>query len=136
MTEKKSKNKEQTLPAKSQFLLYQTEDRQTKIGVRLQDETIWMTQAAMAELYQPTLQNITIHLKAIFKDMKLEGLATCKEYLQVQPEDCCEVARTGKTLPFHQPVFKSIMSYFGIIFKIHFLKDPASIRTDGFFAQI
>jgi len=54
MSEKKIISEGHTLPVKSEFLLYQTEDGQTRIEVRLQDETVWMTQGAMAELYQTT----------------------------------------------------------------------------------
>jgi len=86
MTGKKPTNKGQTLPAKGELLLYQTEDGQTRIEVRLQYETVWMTQAAIAELYQTTPQNITTHLKAIYNEGELEVTTTCKEYLQVQQE--------------------------------------------------
>jgi hypothetical protein len=96
MSKKKTANENRTLPVQSQFLLYQTEDGRTRIEVRLQDETVWMNQAAMAELYQTTPQNITIHLKAIYKEVELEESATCKEYLQVQPEGSRRVSRTRK----------------------------------------
>jgi hypothetical protein len=56
MSKKKDVTDNLTLPVKSEFLLYQTEDGQTRIDVRLQDDTVWMTQAAMAELYQTTPQ--------------------------------------------------------------------------------
>ena len=90
MSGKKAITGDQTLPVKSEFLLYQTEDGQTRIDVRLQDETVWMTQAAMAELYQTTPQNITLHLKSMYTERELEEQATCKEYLQVQ-QDCHHV---------------------------------------------
>jgi hypothetical protein len=77
----------------SQLLLYQTEDGQTRIEVRLQDETVWMTQAAMAELYQTTPQNITLHLKSVYQEGELDSQATCKEYLQVQQEGSRKVSR-------------------------------------------
>jgi hypothetical protein len=96
MSGKKTTDKDQTLPVRSQFMLYQTEDGQTRIEVRLQDETVWMTQAAMAELYQTTPQNITTHLKAIYKEGELSESATCKEYLQVQQEGSRKVFRTRK----------------------------------------
>jgi len=96
MTGKKAANEDQTLPVQSQFLLYQTEDGRTRIEVRLQDETVWMTQAAMAELYQTTPQNITTHLKAIYKEGELEATTTCKEYLQVQLEGSRRVSRARK----------------------------------------
>ena len=87
MSGKNTDTGDQALPVKSEFLLYQTEDGETRIEVRLQqDETVWMTQAAMAELYQTTPQNITTHLKAIYKEGELSESATCKEYLQVQQE--------------------------------------------------
>lgn len=72
------------MPVRSEFLLYQTEDGETRIEVRLQGETVWMTQAAMADLYQTTPQNSTTLLKAIYREKELEEKATCKEYLQVQ----------------------------------------------------
>ena len=80
----------------SKFILYQTEDGQTRIEVRLQEETVWMTQAAMAELYQTTPQNITLHLKSIFEEGELFEKATCKEYFQVQTEGDREVSRLRK----------------------------------------
>jgi hypothetical protein len=96
MSGKKSPDKDQTLPVQSRLLLYQTEDGEKRIEVRLQDETVWMTQAAMAELYQTTPQNITLHLKAIYREGELDEPATCKEYLQVQPEGARRVGRSRK----------------------------------------
>jgi len=93
---KTPKKEDQALSINSEFLLYQTEDGETRIEVRLQDETVWMTQAAMADLYQTTPQNITIHLKAIYGEGELEEAATCKEYLQVQPEGLRKVSRGRK----------------------------------------
>jgi hypothetical protein len=46
----------------SQVLIYLTEDKQTRLEVRLENETVWLTQAALAELFQTTPQNITLHL--------------------------------------------------------------------------
>jgi hypothetical protein len=96
MSGKKAVTGDQILPVKSEFLLYQTEDGQTRIDVRLQDDTVWMTQAAMAELYQTTPQNVTLHLKAIYTEGELEEPATCKEYLQVQREGARTVSRGRK----------------------------------------
>lgn len=81
MSGEKTTDKDQMLPDKSQMLLYRTEDGRTRIEVRLQGETVWMTQAAMAELYQTTPQNITLHLKAIYQEGELDPQATCKEFL-------------------------------------------------------
>jgi hypothetical protein len=69
------------LPPPSDLILYRTEDGQTRIEVRLADETVWMTQAAMAKLYQGTKQNISLHLKNIFDDGELQEDRVVKEYL-------------------------------------------------------
>ncbi len=80
----------------SQIIIYQTETGETKIDVRFQDETVWLTQKLMAELFQTTTQNITIHLKNIFEEKELEERATCKDFLQVQIEGNREVKRKQK----------------------------------------
>ncbi len=80
----------------SHLLLYQTEDGRQRIEVRLEEETVWMTQATVAELFQTTPQNVTQHLKAIFAEGELEEAATCKEYLQVQTEGERQVSRARK----------------------------------------
>ncbi len=80
----------------SQIIIYQTESGETKLDVRFQDETVWLTQKLMAELFQTSSQNITIHLKNIFEEGELEEKATCKEFLQVQKEGNREVKRKQK----------------------------------------
>jgi len=80
----------------SNFLMYQTEDGETKIDVRMEDETVWMTQKALAELYQTTSQNITLHVKNIYDENELSENSTCKNYLQVQVEGSREVKRDKK----------------------------------------
>ena len=78
----------------SEFILYQTEDGRTRIQCRFENETIWLSQAQMAELFQTTPQNVTLHLKAIFAEGELAEAATCKEYLQVRSEGNREVSRS------------------------------------------
>ena len=80
----------------SQIILYQAEDGTTKIEVRLENENVWLTQKMMAELFQTTPQNITIHLKNIFDEGELKEDATCKDFLQVQNEGSREVERKQK----------------------------------------
>ena len=75
---------------KSQIIIYQTEDGRIKLDVRLENETVWLTQKSMAELFQTTSQNITIHLKNIYEEGEL---ATCKDFLQVQQEGTRNVER-------------------------------------------
>ncbi len=69
---------------KSEIILYQTEDGRTRVECRLEDETLWLTQAQIAELFQTTPQNVTLHLKAVFAE--LAEAATRKDYLQVRQE--------------------------------------------------
>lgn len=80
----------------SQIIIYQTENGQTKIDVKLENETVWLTQKLMAELFQTTPQNITIHLKNIFEEGELQENATCKDFLQVRQEGNRIVERTQK----------------------------------------
>ncbi len=81
------------LPTKSEFLVYQTEDGRVKLDVRLDNETVWLTQQMMADLFQTTPQNITIHLKNIFNEGELDESATCKDFLQVKIEGKRQVER-------------------------------------------
>src|SRR5690625_144845 len=78
------------------ILIYQTEDGNTKIDVRLENETVWMTQKAIAELYQTSPQNITLHIKNICEEAELQEESTCKYYLQVQNEGSRKVRRKAK----------------------------------------
>ena len=82
-----------TLKNDSQIIIYQTGSGQTKIEVRLENETVWLTQKLMAERCQVTPQNITLHLKNIFADGELDENSTCKDFLQVQVEGKREVKR-------------------------------------------
>jgi hypothetical protein len=77
----------------SSIVLYQTEDGRTRVQCRFEGETLWLTQALMAELFQTTPQNVTLHLKAIFAEGELTEAATCKDYLQVRREGGREVSR-------------------------------------------
>lgn len=58
----------------------------TRIQCRFEEETVWLTQALMAELFQVTPQNITLHLKAIYAEGELNETATCKECFIVRRE--------------------------------------------------
>ena len=81
------------LPAQGQFLVYPAEDGQTKIEVRLENETVWLTQQHMAALFQTTKQNVSLHLQNIFAEQELEQAATVKESLTVQTEGGRSVQR-------------------------------------------
>lgn len=79
-----------------EILVYQAEDGRIRLDVRLQDETVWLTQADMAALFQVKPQNITMHLKNIYAEGELEETATCKEFLQVRTEGSRQVERNRK----------------------------------------
>lgn len=80
----------------SEIILYQTEDGRTRIQCRFENETIWLTQAQIAELFETTPQNVTLHLRGIFAEGELVEAATCKDYLQVRFEGAREVSRKLK----------------------------------------
>ena len=80
----------------NQIIIYQTEDGQTQVDVRLENESVWLTQAQMAELFEKTPQNITMHIGNAYKEGELEKESTCKEYLQVQQEGKRKVSRMVK----------------------------------------
>lgn len=81
---------------KGEIILFQTSDGSTKVQVRIEDKNVWLTQAAMAELFQTTSQNITIHLKTIYEENELDEMATCKEFLQVRLEGKRQINRQLK----------------------------------------
>ena len=78
----------------SSLILYQTEDGRTRVQCRFENETLWLTQAQIAELFETTPQNVTLHLKGIFAEGELVEAATCKDYLQVRLEGGREVSRS------------------------------------------
>lgn len=63
------------------IILYNTEDGKGRIEVRLENDTVWLSQGAMAELYQTTKQNISLHLKNIFSEKELDENSVVKDYL-------------------------------------------------------
>jgi len=64
----------------SQFIIYQAEDGQTKLDVRFQDETVWLSQQLMAELFSSSKQNIGQHLKNIFEEQELLENSVVKDF--------------------------------------------------------
>ena len=80
----------------NQIVIYQSEDGQTQVDVRLENETVWLTQAQMVELFQTTKQNVSLHVGNVFKEGELEEKSTVKEYLTVQKEGERKVSRKVK----------------------------------------
>lgn len=70
----------------SQFLIYQTEDGRVKIDVRFENDSVWLTQQMMADLFQTSRQNVTLHISNIYAEGELQSEATRKEYLLVRQE--------------------------------------------------
>lgn len=64
-----------------EIILYDIPDNQTALEVRFEDDTVWLTQAQMAELFQTTRNNITLHISNVFKEKELEQLSVSKESL-------------------------------------------------------
>jgi hypothetical protein len=90
-------NETRNLPAlpgdPGQFIMYQTQDGRTRVECRFQDETIWLSQALMAELYQKDVRTINEHLKSIYSDGELAPDATIRKFRIVRQEGSREVAR-------------------------------------------
>ncbi|MGI6496746.1 MAG: virulence RhuM family protein [Kiritimatiellia bacterium] len=77
----------------SSIILYQTEDGRSRIEVRLENETVWLTQQLMAELFQTTQQNISLHIQNIYAEGELHPEATHKDFLSVRQEGTRQVRR-------------------------------------------
>jgi len=78
----------------SDLILYTSEDGRTRLSLRVEGETIWLTQLEIAELFQTTKQNVSLHAQNIFEDGELRPEATVKESLTVQTEGNRQVKRT------------------------------------------
>ena len=79
-----------------QFLLYNTPDENIKVNVIVKDETLWLTQKAMAELFECSTDNISLHLKNIYNDGELNEISTAEEFSVVQREGNRDVRRKTK----------------------------------------
>jgi prophage maintenance system killer protein len=78
----------------NQIVIYQTEDGQTQIDVRLENETVWLTQAQMVTLFKSSRTNILEHIQHIYEDDELDESSTCRKFRQVQKEGNRMVNRT------------------------------------------
>ena len=75
------------------IVIYQTEDGDTKIDVRFVDETVWLTQQQMAELFQSSRTNIVEHIQHIYEEGELDEVSTCRKFRQVRTEGTRQVTR-------------------------------------------
>lgn len=83
---------------KGQIIIYQSEDGQTNIDVLLEDETVWLTQQQMSELFQTSRTNVVEHIKHIYEEGELEEDSTCRNFRQVREEGNRTVSRM---MPFY-----------------------------------
>ncbi len=77
----------------NQIVIYQTADGQTQIDVKMQEETVWLTQETMAKLFDTTVPNINMHIKNIYEDEELDKNRTIKDFLTVRKEGKRSVSR-------------------------------------------
>ncbi len=82
----------------SEILIYQAENGMTKIDVTFMDETVWLSQQQMAELFQTSRTNVVEHIKHIYEEGELDEESTCRNFRQVRKEGKREVSRE---LPFY-----------------------------------
>ena len=83
------------------IIIYQSEDGDTKIDVRLENENVWLTQQQMAELYQSSRTNVVEHIKHIYEEGELDKNSTCRNFRQVRLEGNRNVQRE---IPFYNLV--------------------------------
>ncbi len=81
-----------------EILIYQSDDGLTNVEVKIQDETVWLTQQQMAELFQTSRTNVVEHIKHIYDEGELDELSTCRNFRQVQKGVKYEVTRE---IPFY-----------------------------------
>ena len=87
-----------TMGNKGEIIIYQTDDGTTKLDVKVENETVWLTQQQMSELYQTSRTNVVEHIKHIYEDGELDEHSTCRNFRQVRLEGKREVERN---IPFY-----------------------------------
>ncbi len=86
-----------------EIIIYQSEDLQNGIEVRIENDTVWLTQAQMAELFQSTRNNITLHISNIFRENELDKISVCKDSLLTAKDN-----KTYKTILYNLDVIISV----------------------------
>lgn len=76
-----------------EILIYQTDNGQTNIEVKIEDDTVWLTQQQMSELFQTSRTNVVEHIKHIYEEGELDEISTCRNFRQVRKEGNREVTR-------------------------------------------
>ncbi len=103
----------------NKVILYQAENGKVRVEVEFDGDTVWLSQALMAQLYQTSPQNITQHIREIYRDGECSEEATCKESLQVRREGARDVRRTIKlyNLAMIMAVGFRVRSERGVLFR-------------------
>ncbi len=116
------------------FLLYQSEDGSTRIDVHLQDETVWLTQAQMAELFQKDVRTISEHITNVYEEGELDVEATIRDFRRVQKEGNRDVSRTISqyNLDVIISVGYRVKSFRGTQFRIWATKQLREFLIKGF----
>ena len=83
---------------KGEIILYQREDGSAQLNVRVEGDTVWLTQQLMAELFNTSKQNISLHIQNIYEEGELSPEATVKKFLTVQKEGTRDVRRPSKAM--------------------------------------
>ena len=84
---------EKPIENRGEIIIYRAEDNTVQLDVRMENETVWLSQQQMVQLFNSTKQNISLHIGNIFREGELQKEATVKEYLTVQTEGGRQVAR-------------------------------------------
>ena len=92
MKTEKTERGEKAVPG-GEIVVYQSEDGRIKLDIRLERETLWMTQSDMAALFQCTPDNVSFHLKNIYEEGELELRSTTEEFSVVAPESTFSLER-------------------------------------------
>lgn len=85
-------------PSSNDIIIYQSEDGETRIDVKVTGETVWLSQQQMVDLYQSSRSNVVEHIKHIYKDRGLDEESTCRNSRQVRQEGSRQVTRE---IPFY-----------------------------------
>jgi hypothetical protein len=104
-------------PTQSEILIYQTEEGRTRIQVRLEDETVWLPQKLMAELFQKDVRTVNEHIRNIYEEGELTTEGTIRKFRMVQSEGFRQVSRE---VDFHKldvipSTFSSILPSFRLL---------------------
>ena len=82
----------------SEIIIYQTEDGQTQVDVRVEEGTLWLSQQQIAELFKTSRTNVVEHIKHIYEEGELDENSTCRDFRQVRLEGSRNVLETLKQM--------------------------------------